>query len=173
MAPIALLIPLAMHIASINGCVSCDHRNSSAISIIHNIPGLKAAILAFRDDIVRVKDRARATSMLAQVQLFFVDDSFFGTLLGIPDVPATIAQIHGLIDLSNPDGIAAISGFDHVHRGLQTLQAQAQAAAAAKEVAKFKALPRKRVIKSPKTIDTKSDSDGEVHLVGVKRKTDL
>ncbi|KAG6806158.1 hypothetical protein H0H92_012480 [Tricholoma furcatifolium] len=116
MAPVTLLIPLATHITSVNECMSHGHRNSSAISIVRNIPSLKAAILAFCDDIVRVKDRARATSMLTQVQLFFVDDSFFGILFGIPDVPATIAQIH-------------------VYQGLQTLQAQAQAAAAAKEVA--------------------------------------
>ncbi|KAG6815409.1 hypothetical protein H0H92_003353, partial [Tricholoma furcatifolium] len=71
MAPsaVSLLIPLATHIASINGCVSRDHRNSSAISLVRNVPGLKAAILAFRDDIVRVKDRARATTMLSQIQL--------------------------------------------------------------------------------------------------------
>ncbi|KAG6808217.1 hypothetical protein H0H92_005003 [Tricholoma furcatifolium] len=165
---IPLLIPLATHIASFNGCVSRDHRHSSAITLVRNVPGLKAAILAFRDDVLHVKDRARATSMLSQVQLFFVDNAFFQKLLDIPEVPAAIAQIHDAVDLSNPDGIASLTGFLQLYRGLKTLQAQQ--AAAARESAKAKAPPRKRIVKSPKMVESDTDSEGELRFVGIKRK---
>ncbi|KAG6807670.1 hypothetical protein H0H92_006751 [Tricholoma furcatifolium] len=156
LSAVLLLIPLATHIASINGCISHNHYNSSAISLVCNVPGLKAAILAFRNDIVRVKDCAHATTMLSQVQLFFIDEAFYQKLLDIPDVPAAIFQIYDAANFSNPDGIASLTGFANLCEGLRSLQ---QATAIAKELVKPKPLPCKCIAKTPKFVESDTDSD--------------
>ncbi|KAG6822532.1 hypothetical protein H0H92_013506, partial [Tricholoma furcatifolium] len=78
--------------------------------------------------------------------------------------------IQDAADLSNPDGIASLTGFANLCETLRSLQ---QATAIAKELAKPKPLPpRKRIAKTPKFVESDTDSDGEVRLVGVKRKAD-
>ncbi|KAG6819054.1 hypothetical protein H0H93_015913 [Arthromyces matolae] len=164
------LFPLTTHVSNINFHVTRDHKQQSAIMLVRNLPGFKQAVLAFRDDLLRVKNKFRGTTMLAQLLLFFVDNVYFQRLFDTPDFFDIVVSIHDNVDLSNADDVPALAGFLRLYNGLHAIK-DAREAPPVKEAPKPKTTPRKRVIKSPKmVVDTDSDSEGETRTVGVKRK---